>query len=647
MEFQEALKNNDLEAVRHLLLVNPAVVNKPDWEEFPLYTVAKSGNFPMLKLLVEYSFASFDQRAEDGKTMLHYATIGGNLEMVRYVTERMGFSPADGDRNGLTPLQMAHDAGQKEILDYFEAYLGFTYEGSYQNPIIRGMHPDPSVLRVGDDYYMANSSFVMFPAIPISHSKDLVHWRTIGHAITNPEWARLTGLESGRGYWAPDISYKDGIFTVTATYRNNDSELLKRTQMVTHASKPEGPYCEPVFIEEDGIDPSIFNDDDGRRYMLLNRGARIFELSPDANKKVGEAKMLFYGSDKRAPEGAHLLKKDGYYYLFQAEGGTGINHKITVSRSRELMGTYEPCPYNPIMTQRDLKGYLQRAGHGKPVMTQNGDWYITYLCTRMQGGQYSILGRETAMDSITWTPDGWPLINRLKGPSAIAAKPDLPEYIFEEKEGLNPHEWVFLRTNGECEPIIGEKDISILSSPGDPWEYEFRSFIFCRQDEFRFGMTAELDGNLGENEAGNEAGIVWYYDEYTFITCGLLYEEGKKAYIVIKEYLGKTEKELYRKEIAADNLKAVKLTTEADGTKRKFAFASVSTEGKTEALQVCTGDDGEWFDTAYLSDEGYPLGKRFTGTMCGFYGRNGEKTQKFRACFSECSKNSLFMRKSE
>ena len=290
MEFQEALKNNDLEAVRHLLLVNPAVVNKPDWEEFPLYTVAKSGNFPMLKLLVEYSFASFDQRAEDGKTMLHYATIGGNLEMVRYVTERMGFSPADGDRNGLTPLQMAHDAGQKEILDYFEAYLGFTYEGSYQNPIIRGMHPDPSVLRVGDDYYMANSSFVMFPAIPISHSKDLVHWRTIGHAITNPEWARLTGLESGRGYWAPDISYKDGIFTVTATYRNNDSELLKRTQMVTHASKPEGPYCEPVFIEEDGIDPSIFNDDDGRRYMLLNRGARIFELSPDANKKVGEAK---------------------------------------------------------------------------------------------------------------------------------------------------------------------------------------------------------------------------------------------------------------------------------------------------------------------------------------------------------------------
>jgi xylan 1,4-beta-xylosidase len=134
--------------------------------------------------------------------------------------------------------------------------------------------------------------------------------------------AALDDLEGGRGYWAPDISYYKGRFYITATYRLNDTGNVYRKQIVVSSDKPEGPYSKPAIIDEDGIDPSIFNDDDGRRYMLLNRGARIFELNEDATKQISKAELLFYGDNKRAPEGPHLLKKDGYYYLFEAEGGT-------------------------------------------------------------------------------------------------------------------------------------------------------------------------------------------------------------------------------------------------------------------------------------------------------------------------------------
>lgn len=312
------------------------------------------------------------------------------------------------------------------IESYLEKRYCHKYADFYRNPIRTGFFPDPSIVRVGTDYYMVNSSFIFFPCIPISHSKDLIHWEIIGHAITNPEWAHLDGLEGGRGYWAPDISYYEGRFYITATYRLNDVPPVYRRQIVVFSDKPEGPYSEPVFIDEDGIDPSIFNDDDGRRYMLLNRGARIFKLDKTATKKISDATLLYYGDHKRAPEGPHLYKKDGYYYLLEAEGGTGPGHRVTISRSKELFGNYEPCPYNPIMRQDDPDAAIQRCGHGDLVDTPDGRWYMVYLCGRMIGDGYSILGRETALDPVTWTADGWPIVNDLKGPSTMQVSPFAP-----------------------------------------------------------------------------------------------------------------------------------------------------------------------------------------------------------------------------
>ncbi len=430
----EIVQAQDLGALKQAVLEVPKIMGEVNEAGVPaIHKAAETGNVELMKFVIEYSIVNPCILDGQGNTILHYAVKSGNLELVKYLTERVDMPIDRGNLLGVTAFDLAVELSGEStdqieepvngIVRYFREVMGAPLEEFYHNPIRRGMHPDPSVVRVGEDYYMVNSSFMFFPCIPISHSKDLLHWEVIGHAITNPEWARLKGLEGGRGYWAPDISYYEGKFYITATYRLNDGGAKLRYQMVTSADKPEGPYCEPVFLDEDGIDPSIFTDVDGRRYMLLNRGARIFEISPDGREILSKPKLLWYGHNKKASEGPHLLYKDGYYYLFMAEGGTGAGHRISVARSKTLMGVYESCPYNPILRQWDEERQLQCCGHGKPVQTPDGDWYIVYLCNRLGTASYGILGRETAMDPLTWTADGWPIVNMLKGPSDLQRKP--------------------------------------------------------------------------------------------------------------------------------------------------------------------------------------------------------------------------------
>ena len=186
----------------------------------------------------------------------------------------------------------------------------------YNNPVQRGFFPDPSVIRVGDDYYMVNSSFQYFPAIPISHSKDMIHWHIIGHAVTNPEWLDLSDIKDSHGIWAPDIEYVDGKYYIYATLRLNgdgkrENNVLRR-QLVVTSDKPEGPYSKPVFLEVDDIDPSLFVDDDGSRYMIIAAGAKAVPLSADGLSVTGPARTVWSGTGERCPEGPHIFKKNGY-----------------------------------------------------------------------------------------------------------------------------------------------------------------------------------------------------------------------------------------------------------------------------------------------------------------------------------------------
>lgn len=626
---EKAIVEHDLVEVKRLLEETPNLIDEVDDQGRCMALVsALAGDFAVLRYVVEYSRASMNIYDSKHRNILHYGVLSGNLDIVRYLVERVGMKPLVGDIDLVTPYDLAHEAGNQAIEEYFTAYCGAKYEDLYRNPIRTGMFPDPSIVRVGEDYYMVNSSFIFFPSIPISHSKDLVHWEIIGHAVTNPEWAALDELEGGRGFWAPDISYHDGRFYIAATYRLNDTGTVYRKQFVMSSDKPEGPYSKPAIIHEDGIDPSIFVDDDGRKYMLLNRGARIFELNRDCTEQISEAELLFYGDQKRAPEGPHLLKKDGWYYLFEAEGGTGPGHRVTVSRSKTLKGIYEPCPFNPIMRQMDEGAAIQRCGHGKPVQTQDGRWYMVYLCGRMVDGKYSILGRETALDEITWTADGWPMVNKLQGPSTQSVKP-FPKTTWKPQEVPETFEngiskiWMYPRPPKEGAIRVEDGRLCISGSECDMNTTGCRSIILRRQNDFEFQASTRLTFETMED--GQNAGMTCYYDENTYLKYGV-FKENDQYVLKVVEHIDEDNKNSLSVALNIDSLQdsgsgqsvaKIDLLVKTSYLKRTFYYTLK--DGSIKKL-------GTLENVYYLCDEGLKKGKRFTGALVGMYAYAGHES---------------------
>lgn len=565
------------------------------------FMAAKAGDFEALKPLVRFNF-SLEDCDEEGNSILHYAVEGNQLEMVKYLVEAGGMDPTWANHKLITPYDLAHSMGFEEIEKYFADVCGFSYEEAYHNPIRRGMYPDPSIVRVGEDYYMVNSSFVFFPGIPISHSKDLVHWELIGHAVTDPDWAEehFGPLEGGRGFWAPDISYHNGRFYICATLRMNDDADCIQTQIVTSCERPEGPYETPVIHKFRGIDPSIFTDDDGKRYMLLNRGAQIMEISEDGKEILSDQKLIWYGSNKHAPEGPHILKKDGYYYCFLAEGGTGKGHMITVARSKNLYGPYEDCPYNPIMHQNHSAAIIQCCGHGKPVQTPDGRWFIVYLCSRQLDGKWGMLGRETCLDEIVWTYDGWPIINKGKGPSYMAKAP-LSNYplIWQEP-------WMTARSMRPERIQIEGNQIVITGDGKDLCSRDCRSFVVKRQPDFEF--SAEFEMELpAEGIAGN-AGMVLYYDENTYLKFGITPKGVMVSEYIDDRYVRTVEKNFEKK----------------DSEKNSYRFKIV-TDNLVRSFFLNDEEIARFEDVTCICSEGLSKGKRFTSATYGVYVHGEEK----------------------
>ncbi len=562
------------------------------------FEAAKRGDLERVIRLIDHSFNTEDCD-EEGNSLLHYAVKGKNPDLVKYLVEKCGMDPAWANQNMVTPYDLARGISPME--DYFQSVCGFSYEECYRNPVCRGMHPDPSIVRVGEDYYMVNSSFIYFPCIPISHSRDLVHWKTIGYAVTDRKWAEeyLGELEGGRGFWAPDISYHNGRFYICATLRRNDDAPFIQTQMITSSGNPEGPYETPVIHNVLGIDPSIFTDDDGKRYMLLNRGARIMEISEDGKQILSEPSLIWYGHSGHAPEGPHIIKKDGYYYCFLAEGGTGKGHMITVARSINLFGPYEDCPYNPIMQQSDEIGSIQCCGHGKPVQTPDGRWFIVYLCSRFSEGRWGMLGRETCLDEMTWSTDGWPVINRGKGPSYMAALPF--SATWEQNFGERPAgEWLSPRTKDP--QITGEAADGTIWIRGDGldlYDRDCKSLLVKSQPDFRFSLEFEMSfPKEGQEEFASDAGVILYYDENTYIKFGVTRDR-----VFVSEYIDDTY-----------------VRTES----KPFLFQGpvtfrVDTNGLIRTFLLNSKLLWQWTDVTSICSEGLVKGKRFTGAMYGVY----------------------------
>lgn len=291
--------------------------------------------------------------------------------------------------------------------------------GVIQNPILPGFNPDPCLLRAGDLYYIAVSSFEWLPGVRVYVSSNLAEWEHCTDILTHQ--VDLRGNPKNCSIWAPQLSYHDGLFYLLYT----DVKSTKRPFKDCHnylisAPSIHGPWSEPIYLNSSGFDPSLFHDDDGRKWLLnclwdyritegnKSSGIVIQEFDPRLGSLVGEPRKLFDGTPLKKTEAPHIYKHNGYYYLITAEGGTGSGHAVTVARSKELPGPYEVDPLNPMLTSRhDPELPLQCAGHGSLVQTPGGEWYMAHLCTRPVDGQYAILGRETALQQVYWDEHGW------------------------------------------------------------------------------------------------------------------------------------------------------------------------------------------------------------------------------------------------
>lgn len=274
---------------------------------------------------------------------------------------------------------------------------------TYNNPVIPGFYSDPSVCRVGEDYYLVNSTFEYFPGIPVFHSKDLVNWNQIGHCID-----RTTQLTKGLNIYATTIRYHEGTFYMITTNVGTGGNFY-----VT-ATDPAGPWSDPVWIEAQGIDPDIFFDDNGSVYIISSTFG-LYEIDLKTGKSVSEVRKVWNGTGGRYPEGPHIYKKDGFYYLMAAEGGTEEAHSETVARSKNIWGPYNSNPSNPILTHVNAAGQnnpIQGVGHADIVQAHDDSWWIVFHGYRsVGGGVQHILGRETCLAPVLWPKNGWPVVN--------------------------------------------------------------------------------------------------------------------------------------------------------------------------------------------------------------------------------------------
>ncbi len=291
-----------------------------------------------------------------------------------------------------------------------------------QNPILSGFNPDPCIVRVNNDYYIVTSSFEWFPGIPIYHSTDLVEWNQIGHVLDRKSQLDMTGVNDADGVYAPSITYHKGIYYVIFTNVQDGIDWSQKgyPNYIVTATNPAGPWSEPIYVNSLGFDPFLFIDEDGSAYVLirimdhqegkeLSPGIGMHAYNLDTMKPIGEPQFIYSGWARKSAEGPKMLKKDGFYYLFTAEGGTGYKHYEAVARSKNIWGPYERAPHIFYSSANAPDVPVQKSGHGTLFTSSDGEWYTTHLGSRPLNikGNCS-LGRETFIQKVKWNKNGWP-----------------------------------------------------------------------------------------------------------------------------------------------------------------------------------------------------------------------------------------------
>ncbi len=448
-------------------------------------------------------------------------------------------------------LVLAGTGGTASARDVVASFDWLSYEatgeaasvpdGQFQNPVIPGFHPDPSIVRVGDDFYAVTSTFSFFPGLPILHSTDLVNWRLIGNAIDRPTQLDFSGLGTNRGLFAPAITHHDGTFWIVNTCIECGGNF------VITAKDPAGPWSDPMWLDFGGIDPSLFFDTDGKAWIVYNdappgepryEGHRAlwmqqFDL---ASKRVLPERTLLVdgGVDPAAnpiwAEGPHIYKVGEWYYLLTAEGGTADQHSQTIYRSRAVTGPYTPGPFNPILTQRDLPAgrpdRVEATGHADIVELDDGTWWGVFLATRPFAGQSTLLGRETFLLPLRWQ-DGWPrFLDRQEAVPMVLPKPNLPASAAsqwdrwrEEFDGALSNEWIGLRTPGQGTQWTAQDGaLRMVAGPAAAGSLGKPAFTGRRLRHHSAEFTTHL--TFTPERGGDFAGLLAFMDESHFLTAG-------------------------------------------------------------------------------------------------------------------------------
>ncbi len=525
---------------------------------------------------------------------------------------------------------------------------------SFTNPILAGFYPDPSVCRAGNDYYIVNSSFSYYPGLPIFHSSDMLNWKQVGYAMNRPSQLNLDGAGVSRGLFAPAISFNKGTFYIVCTL------IDKLGNFVITAKDPGGPWSDPVALPQvNGIDPSLFFDDNGKSYILFNsippgnislhdghRTIRMFEFDAVNMKVTGEEKLLINGGTDMAKkpvwiEGPHIIKKDGWYYLICAEGGTGYNHSEVVFRSKSVDGPFLSYENNPILTQRQLdpqrKNPVTTTGHADFVQAADGKWWAVFLGCRPYEGDYYNTGRETFMAPVEWK-DGWPTIS-LGGDAvkysypinaALTKSKDKfsGNYFFKDnfKSTVLNTRYSFLRTKREdwysLSPQRGK--LSVQLRPQACNGTENPSFIGFRQAHLKGYAATEL--NFSAASENEKAGLLIFQNEHHYYYLCKSVQDGKSV-VQLFRGAGNQNKQAAPELIAVQLLsskeeKGLKLKIEAAGDQYNFYYA-----GSPKKWKLLKGG----LDAKFLSTK---FAGGFVGSMYAMYATSDGKPSTNKAVYN-------------
>lgn len=496
----------------------------------------------------------------------------------------------------------------------FEAANDTNTPVTYTNPVIPGFYSDPSVCRVGDDYYLITSSFEFFPGVPVFHSKDLINWEQIGHCIEREEQ-----LPKGINIFAATIRHHEGTFYMITT------NVVDGGNFYVTATNPAGPWSNPIWVNIEGIDPDLFFDDDGKTYVISSP-FDLYEIDLKTGKLLTEGRKIWAGTGGRYSEGPHIYKKDGFYYLMAAEGGTEEAHSETIARSNNIWGPYTENPSNPILAHANAAGQnslIQGVGHADIIQAHDQSWWIVFHGYRKSVGYpvHHILGRETCLAPVAWPKNGWPVVNGNGTISTNMTCPTLPLKPIipilkrvdfnENKIGF---EWNFIQAPPKVNPFyeISNGKLVLHGLSQKIGENGSSAFIGRRLQDLKFTAKTSIEFNPQyENE---EAGLILLNNNQHFDI--IISKEGKDRVLSARFKFGTVTYE--SKEF---RLQPSEVTLIIKGEGEYFTFAFEQANKLTEVDKV---------DVRFLSTETVGW---FTGVYVGMYATGNGKACKASALF--------------